>query len=310
MISPALASTLPNIEAFCRTYETGSFTAAARALGVTPQATSRSVARLERALGVTLFRRTTRSLAPTDHGRRYYELCVQAISLLASGEHSLAKGNANINGKVRVSAPTTYGHHRLLPQLGVFHERFPDVRVEVNISNHNIDFVRDGYDLAIRMSSDLGPTFVANKLGQFALGVYASPSYLARIGAPQTTADLLRHTCVAFLMPSSGRVMPWTFHPEPRRFVPDAPYCCSDDVLGVIGLARAGVGLVQIYDFVVEEDVSRGKLVEVLSAYRGASRPFSLIYPENVVLSPAAQTLKDFLITTERRHRPLPESLD
>ncbi len=300
MAVPSLTGTLPNLEAFCRAYETGSFTRAARALGVTPQALSRAVGRLERALGVTLFRRTTRSFAPTEEGRRYYELCSQALSLLAQGERDLASGRRAVAGLVRISVPTTYGHSRLLPSLGAFRERHPGVRVEVNVANQNIDFVRDGYDLAIRMGSIEDRTLVARKLGDFALGVYASPPYLARHGAPRTPEDLVRHTCVAFTMPRSGRVLPWSFHPGPKSFVPDAPYRCSDDVLGVITLARAGVGLVQIYDFLVEEDLARGALSEVLSAFRGASRPFSLLYPKGVVLSPAARALKEFIVSAAR----------
>ncbi|MDI1428252.1 LysR family transcriptional regulator [Polyangium sorediatum] len=309
MTAPSLAGTLPNLEAFCRTYETGSFTKAARALSVTPQATSRSVARLERALGVTLFRRTTRSLAPTDAARRYYDLCVQALSLLSTGERELASGKKAVEGRVRISVPTTYGHHRLLPSLGTFRERYPGIGVEVNVSNQNVDFVRDGFDLAIRMGTIDDKTLVARKLGDFALGVYASPSYLARHGAPRTPGELDEHTCVAFVMPRSGRVLPWTFVPAPERFEPEAPYRCSDDVLGIITLARAGVGLVQVYDFLVEEDVARGALVEVLGSFRGKSRPFSLLYPKSVEPSRPARALIDYIVATAREGRGSPGAL-
>ncbi|MDF2697511.1 MAG: Transcriptional regulator, LysR family protein, partial [Labilithrix sp.] len=205
MTSLSLAGTLPNVEAFCRTYETGSFSAAARSLGVTPQATSRSVARLEIALGVTLFRRTTRSLAPTAAGRRYYERCVRALALLAEGERELDEGDRSPKGRVRISAPTTYGHHRLLPALAVFAERYPDVRVDIGISNRNVDLVRDGFDLAIRRGPIQDRTLVARKLGDFTLGVYASSAYLARHGTPRTPEELAHHACVTFVMPSSGR---------------------------------------------------------------------------------------------------------
>jgi DNA-binding transcriptional LysR family regulator len=311
MTAPALGGTLPNLEAFCRTYETGSFTKAARALSVTPQATSRAVARLESALGVTLFRRTTRSLSPTDAARRYYDLCVQALSLLSTGEREIASGRKATEGRVRISVPTTYGHHRLLPSLGAFRERYPGVQVEVNVSNQNIDFVRDGYDLAIRMGAIDDRTLVARKLGDFTLGVYASPSYLGRHGAPHKPEDLMRHACVTFVMPSSGRTLPWTFAPGPRSLVPQAAYSCSDDVLGVITLARAGVGLVQCYDFLVEDDVARGALVEVLAPFRGRSRPFSLLYPKSVVRSRAVRAMIDFVIAPAHagapgKWRPLP----
>jgi DNA-binding transcriptional LysR family regulator len=291
----SLAGSLPNVEAFCRTFETGSFTKAARQMRVTPQATSRSVARLESALGSTLFRRTTRSLAPTEAARGYYERCARALALLSDGERELGDTNRAPRGHVRISVPTTYGHHRLLPSLADFGERYPEVRVDVSVSNQNVDLVKDGFDLAIRRGPLRDKTLIARKLGEFSLGVYASSSYVARRGAPSSPAELSQHDCISFLMPSSGRSLPWAFAGA-QSFVPDARFRCSDDVLGVITLARAGVGLIQVFDFLVEADVARGHLVEVLSAYRGRSSPFSLIYPKLLRPSPAVRALIDFVV--------------
>jgi len=294
-------STLPNVEAFCQTFATGSFTKAARALGVTPQATSRSVARLERTLGVELFRRTTRHLAPTDAARRYYARCTQALALFAIAEREAAAGHAALEGCVRISVPTTYGHHRLLPSLAAFRERHPGIEVELNVANRNIDFVRDGFDLAIRMGSAIDAGLIARKLGDFPLGVYAAPSYLARHAAPRAPSELADHTCLAFVMPSSNRVLPWSFVPGPQRFVPAAPYRCSDDPLALITLARAGLGLIQIYDFLVEDDLARGRLVEVLAPYRGRSRPFSLIYPRAPRQARAVRALIEHIVASAKR---------
>lgn len=291
-----LASTLPNLEAFCRTFESGSFSQAARALAVTPQATSRSIARLERALGVTLFRRTTRSLAPTSAAERYYDICLRALKLLSTGEREIGAQRGATSGLVRISVPTTYGLHRLLPSLGAYRELYPRVRVDISIVSRNIDFVHEGFDLAIRMGSITNQTMIVRKLGDFPLGVFASSSYLARHRAPKTPAEISDHSCIAFVMPSSGRVLPWTFSPAPRRLVPDADYRCSDDPLAVIALARAGLGLIQTYDFLVEDDLARGTLTEVLGTFRGRSRPFSLLYPKNVRLSRAARSLVEFVV--------------
>ena len=301
MTAQVPSGTLPNLEAFCRAYETGSFTRAARVLAVTPQAVSRSVARLESRLGVPLFRRTTRSFAATDAATRYYALATQALSLLAAGERHIARSRRSPEGRVRISVPTTYGHHRLLPWLGEFRDSYPEVRVDVNISNQNVDLVKDRFDLAVRMGTLRDQGLVARTLGTFALGVYGSPSYLARHGVPRTTCELARHACLTFMMPRSGRALPWTFRPSPRSFLPPESYRCSDDVLGVIGLARAGVGLTQIYDFVVAEDVARGSLVEVLASLRGAGRPFSLVYPRTTALAPPARALADFILANARR---------
>lgn len=301
MPRPTLTGTLPNLEAFCATYETGSFTSAAKTLSVTPQAISRGVSRLEGALGVTLFRRTTRSLAATDAARRYYDLCVQAITLLAEGERGLQAGQRALAGRVRLSAGTTYAHHRLLPALGEFRLRYPQIAVEIHASNHNVSFVRDGYDLAIRMGEIDDVGLVCRRLGSFALGVYASPTYLARHGEPQSPGELDRHTCITFLMPRTGRTLPWVFGGTPDKLVPAASYQCSDDFLAAVTLARAGVGLVQAYDFIVEADLARGALVEVLRPFRGQSRPFSLVYPRDAPVTRATRAMIDFIVTTAPR---------
>lgn len=305
MTAAILAGSLPNLEAFCRTFETGSFTKAARLMGVTPQATSRSVARLEQALGATLFLRTTRSLAPTVAARQYYERCSRALSLLSDGERALSDGDETAEGLVRISAPTSYGHYRLLPALATFAERYPKVRVDVNLSNRNVDLIKEGFDLAIRRGLLRDKTLVARKLGDFSVGVYGSSAYLARHGTPSAPTDLARHRCITFSMPSSGRALPWAFAGSPS-FTPDARYRCSEDVLGVVTLARAGVGLIQVLDFLVEEDVARGNLVEVLSSYRGPSRPFTLIYPKVVKAPAAVRALSDFIVARARREGAAP----
>lgn len=300
MTKVSVSSTLPNLEAFCRTFELGSFTRAARALSVTPQATSRSVARLEAALGVALFRRTTRSLGPTDEARRYYELCRQALALLSAGERELSSRKGAPEGHVRVSVPTPYAHAVFLRSLADFRARHPGVRVTVHVSSENVDFVRDRCDFAIRMGALRDGSLVARRLGVFSLGVYASPSYLARRGAPRVPERLVEHTCLAFVLPRTGKVLPWSFDPAPRAFVPDAPLCAEGDALANVTLARAGAGLVQIYDFVVADDLARGALVEVLEAYRGAARPFSLVYPRGAALSRAARALYDWALRDAR----------
>jgi DNA-binding transcriptional LysR family regulator len=298
-----LSGTLPNLEVFCRTYETGSFTRAARLMGVTPQAASRSIARLEAALGIALFRRSTRRLLPTEAATRYFSMGSQALALLAAAERDVALDRSAPEGRVRISVPTTYGHHRLVPALGRFVERFPGVAVDLDVSNRNVDFVNEGFDLAVRMGYVAHRTLVRRKLGDFELGVYAAPSYLARRGVPQTPADLARHTCIGFVRPSTGRVLPWTFTPAPQSFDPDATYRCSDDALATIGLAHAGIGLVQTYDFLVDQDLARATLVEVLGGYRGKSRPFSLLYPRAVGRAPAARALIDFIVAEARTQR-------
>ncbi len=286
-----LQSTLPNLLTFCAAFELGSYSKAARRLGVTPQAASRSVARLEDALGVTLFRRTTRSLTPTDDAHAYYAVTKEALDLLGRAEADLSRYDEARSGLVRLSAPTTFGHFRLLPSLATFRHQNPLVKVEVHIGNQNVNCAADGYDFAIRLGTIREKGLVARKLGEYPLGVYASPGYLAKRGAPRTPAQLVDHSCIGFIVPSSGRILPWTFAPEPKAWTPDVAIRCAGDVLATITLARSGQGLVQTYDFIVAADIERGLLVEVLRNFRGRSRPFSIVYPEAPRRTPAAQAL-------------------
>lgn len=288
-------ASLPNLEVFCRTYELGNFTRAAVDLGLTPQAASRALARLEVHLGCTLFRRTTRKLEPTDAGRSYYVRCRQALDLLALGAREVADTTGDERGTVRISVGTPWGHHRLLPALARLGRVHPNIDVVAQLDNRNIDFVRDGFDLAIRLGEITDQTFVARKLGDHALGIYASPSYLGERPAPRRVEDLPQHRCIGFVMPGSGRVLPWELA-DGAEVTPPLALRVQGDVLGTITLAREGGGLVQTYDFAVARELARGELVEVLAGQRGAARRFSLLYPKGVVQTAAVKKVVAFLV--------------
>ncbi|GAB2845583.1 LysR family transcriptional regulator [Pseudoduganella ginsengisoli] len=289
---------LGSIELFCLAAELGGFTAAAVAASVTPAAVSRSVARLEHRLGVRLFVRTTRQIRLTDSGRLYFEQCRQALSQLAEAERQVTGSQAMPAGPLRISVPTPYAHYRLLPLLGEFRALYPEVTVDVHISNRNIDFADEGYDLAVRGRSPQDSSLVARKLEDAELVLVASPAYLKRAGRPTSLDDLAHHECIQFELPSTGKHIPWLFT---RDGVPvDMPtkggLACTDDVLGIATLARAGAGLVQTYRFIVEHDIRRGDLVELLPQHGGRSRPFILIYPHARHLSLRVRTFADFLM--------------
>ena len=300
MASRSVDASLPNLEVFCRTFELGNFTRAAVDLGLTPQAASRALGRLEAHLGTTLFRRTTRNLQPTDAGRAYYARCRQALDLLATAERELSTGAGEAErGTARISVGTPWGHHRLLPSLAAFSRMHPNIEVVVQIDNRNIDFVRDGYDVAIRLGEIRDQTLVARNLGDCALGIYASPEYLAERPAPRRVSDLAQHRCIGFVMPGSGRLLPWELA-SGSDATPPISIRVQGDVLGTITLARAGAGLVQTYQFAVARELARGELVEVLANERGAARRFSLLYPKGVVQSPAVKKLVTFLVAAAK----------
>ncbi|WEF31880.1 LysR family transcriptional regulator [Pseudoduganella chitinolytica] len=289
-----------SIELFCAAAEQGSFTAAAHALGVTPAAVSRSVARLEARLGAQLFVRTTRQMSLTEAGRRYLEQCRQGLALLIDAERTVTGTHGQPAGVVRISAPTTYGHHRLLPLLPRFRMAYPDVQVEIHVSNRNIDFVDDGYDLAIRARELPDSRLVAHKLEDAELVVVAAPGYLAARGRPDAIAALAQHDCINFALPRTGRPVPWLLRDQGKAVeVAVAGSCCVfEDLLAGVTLARSGGGLFQAYRFTVEEDLRAGTLVEVLGEHGGCARPFSVLYPHGRHLPLRVRALVDFLLAT------------
>jgi len=289
---------LGSIELFCLAAELGSFTLAANAASVTPAAVSRSVARLEERLGARLFVRTTRQIRLTEAGRRYFEQCRQALAQLVDAEREMTGQQTTPAGVLRISMPTPYGHYRVLPLLPAFRERYPQVRVDVHLSNRNIDFADEDFDLAIRGRAPADSSLVARKLEDAELVVVATPGYLKRAGVPKTVADLDAHECIQFELPSSGRDLTWTFGDASGEddVVTTGGYRTSGDALAGVTLARSGAGLFQTYRFIVEQDLRDGRLVEVLHDLGGRSRPFILLYPHGRYLSSRVRVFVDFLV--------------
>jgi DNA-binding transcriptional LysR family regulator len=290
---------LGDVEAFVAAVERGSLTAAATALGTTPSVISRAIARLETRLGVQLLRRTTRRLGLTDAGQVYLDQSRAAFALIDDAERTVQDQHGALSGTVRLSVPTTYGHYRVPYLLSRFTQQHPQVRVELNISNRNVDLVAEGFDLAIRLGALPDSGLVARKLEDATLCLVASPDYLQRAGTPRQVDDLRQHVCVPFVMPSSGRIAPWLFRDESQDidWLPDSRIEVSDDVLGVVSLAMQGIGICQTYDFIVQDRLQSGQLVEVLPQLRGRSRPFSVLYAPHRRMSAASRALIESLVS-------------
>ncbi|HIG8793910.1 TPA: LysR family transcriptional regulator [Raoultella terrigena] len=288
---------LGDVEVFITVVEHGSFTAGAVALSTTPSVLSRSVSRLEVRLGRQLLQRTTRRVSLTEAGRLYLEQARAAFSLLDEAGRDAQGQEGELTGRVRLSVPTTYGHYRLPPLLARFARQYPQVQVELNITNRNVDLVAEGFDLAIRLGQLPDSGLVARKLEDAALLLVASPDYLQRMGTPRTLEELQRHLCLPFVMPRTGRLAPWVFRDGGADvdWLPASSIKTSDDVLGVVSLAERGMGICQSYEFIVRERMQRGQLIEVLPQYRGRSRPFSVIYAPHRHQSAATRAMIDLL---------------
>jgi DNA-binding transcriptional LysR family regulator len=289
---------LGDIELFCMAADAASFTAAAEQAGVTPGAVSRSVGRLEARLGVRLFVRTTRQIRLTDAGQLYLGSCRQTLSQLLDAERQVSGQQVTPSGVLRISMPSTYGQHRVLPLLPGFRQRYPQIALEVQLSNRNVDFAEEPFDLAIRARAPADSRLVMRKIEEAALAVVASPVYLAQAGVPRTLDDLATHECVQFLLPSTGRRIEWSFRVDGQEVdvAVSGHITCSDELYGGVLLARHGGGLYQAYRFMVERELQSGELVEVLADFAGRSRPFSVVYPHGRHLPLRVRALVDHLV--------------
>lgn len=296
---------LGSVELFCLCAEHQSFTAAAAIAGLTPAAVSRSVARLEARMGVQLFVRTTRSVRLTDGGKTYFDHCRPALAQLVEAERELTGGQSSPSGTVRISLPTSYGHYRVLPILSDFRAQYPAVELDVQLSNRNVDFGAEEFDLAVRGRTPPDSGMVARKLEDADVVVVGSPSYLRQHGKPGTLEALQQHDCIQFVLPSRGQAVPWLFRQNGRDMeIPTrGGIRCADDILGPVTLARHGAGLLQTYRFIVEQDLKEGRLEEVLAEFGGASRPFSLLYPSKRHIPQRVRVLIDFFVSRIARTR-------
>ncbi|KKC45052.1 LysR family transcriptional regulator [Acinetobacter sp. V2] len=288
---------LADVEVFLIVAEKLSISATAIHLSTTPSVISRTITRLEKKLGIQFFRRTTRHLSLTEAGQLYYEKMQHAFQLIDHAERVIQGEQLQISGKIKLSVPTTYGHYRLPPLLEKFLLQYPDIQIEISISNRNVDLIAEGFDLAIRQGHLPNSSLVARPLELAPLQLVASPDYLKREGIPQTLEELNHHQCIAFELPSSGKIIPWFFKDGDHeiQWIPTNRILVKEDILGVVSLAENGLGICQSYNFIVNEKIRLGKLQPLLETYAGHSRPFSLLYAQHKHMSSATRALINFL---------------
>jgi DNA-binding transcriptional LysR family regulator len=282
---------LGDVETFVTVVDRGSLTAAAVALSTTPSVVSRALVRLEARLGAQLLRRTTRRLGLTEAGRLYLEQTRTALCLIDDAERAVQAEGGAVTGRIRLSAPTTFGHYRLPALLRQFAERYPAVKVDLNISNRNVDLVADDFDFAIRQGVLKDSSLVARKLEDAQLVLVCSPDYVRRRGLPRDLEALAQHDCLVFQLPRTGRGFPWQFMRDGEEvdWTPEPALEVTEDALGTVSLAEAGLGICQTFRFIAQDRLARGVLVEVLPALQGRTRPFSLIYAPQRRMTAAAR---------------------
>src|ERR1700730_15662508 len=242
--------------AFVRTIESGSFSAASRLVGQSQSAISKSVAALERWLGVKLIQRSTRTLSLTAEGQAYYERVAPLLRAIEDAE-DVVQAAATARGPIRVAAPQELGRMLIAPWVATFLDRYPEVSLELGITDRFVDIIREGFDIAIRMGSLADSDLVSRKIGDIRFVLAASPDYISRNGVPADLEDLGRHVFMRYV--ASGRLWPYiladgTRLPTSGRFVHDASGSRREGVV-------CGARVAYLLHVTVAQDFAEGRLV-------------------------------------------------
>jgi DNA-binding transcriptional LysR family regulator len=288
-------SQIEDMRVFVAVAEQNGFAAAAETLGMSTPGVSRHVARLEAGLGVRLFNRTTRRVSLTTTGAAYYQRCLILLADFDELESSIREQGLMPTGTLRVNAPVSFGITKLAPVLAGFRLQFPDVRLDLTLTDRLTDMVEEGYDLAIRITRQPGPALIARKLAETRLLLCASPAYLERQGVPSVPADLVAHECLSYTYWGDGDN--WRLSgPDGEVAIPITGGVQANNGDLLVQAARDGLGIVLQPDFLVAPDLSSGCLVEVLPDYNVARAGIYAVYASRNHLAPKVRAFIDYLV--------------
>lgn len=286
---------LEAMRAFLAVAETGSFTSAAEHLGLARSAITKRVQMLESELGTQLLHRTTRKVGLTDDGRAYQERCASILAQIEAAEAALRRQHQALAGRLRLSAPTSYGQRVLGPLLARFQEQHPALDIEVMLNDRPVNPVQEGYDLCIDDSGALPDYLVQRPLRPMNLVMCASPGYLARYGTPRSARELERHTHIHYAL--DEHTGSWRVDTrEGKVDVRIRPVFSSNNGHLMLEAARRGMGIARLPDFLVEEDLATGLLQPVLPAEPRTQVQLRLVYARPQQLAARVRLAVDFLI--------------
>jgi len=287
---------LAEMRVFVRAIERGTFAVAAGDLGLTPSAVSKLVGRLEARLGVRLINRTTRRLALTAEGETYFQSGRRLIEAVDGLEDEVAASAGPPRGLLRINTPVSFGVQHLAPALIEFHRRYPDVRVNMSLTDRPVDLLAEQIDVAVRMGPLDDPGLVSHKIAEVERIICASPVYIEEFGAPASPRDLMRHRCVVFSAPGRGRWPFWTADGGIELLDVPATFA-SDNLECILQLTLHGAGIARLVDFMAARPIRAGRLVPLLADHHHPERrPALAVFPPGAQQLPKVRVFLDFLI--------------
>jgi len=287
---------LQAMRTFVRVVEAGSFSAVAHELDATQSAVSKQVAALERALGARLLTRTTRSLALTEEGERYFEQARRLVAEIAEAEATLQRGEQRLSGWLRVAASVGYGRLKLMPLVQGFLARHRDVKIDLRLADGFVDLVEQGIDVAVRIGELADSALVGRSVFRNRYICAASPDYLARHGKPDHPDELARLSCLNFVYPKARQVRPWSFQQDGQPYtITPRSTVAMDHVESLIEMAVQGGGVVQHLSVSLLQPLRSGALAPLLEAWQAPGPDVSLLYPQRHQRAARIQVFVDFV---------------
>ncbi|MFO1303991.1 MAG: LysR family transcriptional regulator [Burkholderiales bacterium] len=286
---------LPDLQAFVKVVQTGSFTRAAESLDTQKAHLSRVVSQLERELGVRLLERTTRALSLTEIGREFFERAVGILASVEDTRRAVQKAQGEPRGTLKLSCGVEFGMIAVSGWIDRYLTRYPQVRVDADFASRLVDIVHEGFDLAIRVGSLADSTLAARKLGEITYALYASPAYLARRRAPAKPQDLASHDVIAFA--GGSHQSTWTLERDGQSVkIELQPRLRANNVFAVRDAASRGLGIAQLPLIVAEPAVRAGELREVLRGWSPSPVPVHAVFASARYLTPKVRTFIDLAV--------------
>jgi len=284
-----------DIDLFVRVADLGSFAAVAEETGMTPPGISKAVTRLENRLGVKLLRRTTRALQLTREGEVYLRHARGILDALAAANAAVAPSGDGPSGLLRISSGSAFSKYKLAPRLPAFRDRYPNIRMEVSVSDRRIDLLEERADVAIRVGPLADSRLIGLKIGEIQRVVAASPDYLARFGTPATPADLAQHACL--VLTGFRHLSAWPFRVGGQTVrIPVQGSYSSDSADLLLDMAIQGLGIIRFGDFLGEAAIASGKLVPLFQeSHDPEPRPITALTSPELRRTDRVRAFLDFL---------------
>jgi DNA-binding transcriptional LysR family regulator len=296
------------LQAFARVVEAGSFTKAAQTLHMSKTTVTQLVQQLEGRLRVKLLNRTTRQVRVTADGAAYYERIVKLLADLEDADTSLSSASAVPKGYLRVDVPSPLARIILMPALPAFHARYPDIQLDMGVSDRMVDLIGDNVDCVVRGGELNDSSLMARRVGELQLGVYAAPSYLERTGTPFHPRELehSQHRIVGFLRASSGKVAPLAMRRHGESVVVQGRYVvAADDGNAYLAAGLAGLGILWLPHYMAASHVACGELLPLFDGWSMDSMPLYVVYPPNRHVSAKLRVFVDWVAELMERHAPI-----